>query len=365
MRREVLENEEESTQCADGTLPRVRIGIDARLIRAFGIGSYIRGLLGGLSRLGGPERYVVFVRTESLTLIPDAFETVVADIPPYSIRELLAMRRLVSRAQLDLLHVPHFLVPWAPPVPVVTTLFDAIPLFHPLPNPIATAYIAAMLQRAAGRSARVITISHAAGRQLTEALDCDPAKLRVIPIGVEEMFFRTDVPRREGPPYFLFVGRWERHKNVEVLLGAFDIARQAEPALRVVLAGGRHERFGGHEGVVVPGFVDEEELLALYRNAMAVVMPSLMEGFGLPAAEAMALGTPVITSNDAALREVTGDAALHFDARSAEELAGLMLRVTGDAGLREELGVRGRERARAFTWARCAEATRAVYREVR
>lgn len=343
----------------------MRIGIDARLIRAFGIGSYIRGLLGGLSRLGGPERYVVFVRSESRALIPDAFETVVADVPSYSIRELFAMRRLVSRARLDLLHVPHFLVPWAPPVPVVTTLFDAIPLFHPLPNPLATAYIAAMLQRAAGRSVRVITISHAAGRQLAEAVDCDPAKLRVIPIGVEDAFFRNDVPRRNGPPYFLFAGRRERHKNVETLLDAFDIVRTAVPELRLVLSGGRHERFAGHDGVVVPGFVGEAELLALYRNALAVVMPSLMEGFGLPAAEAMALGTPVITSKDAALLEVTGDAALHFDARSAEELAGLMLRVAGDSRLREELGARGRERARAFTWACCAEATRGVYLEAR
>jgi len=93
-------------------------------------------------------------------------------------------------------------------------------------------------------------------------------------------------------------------------------------------------------------------------------MPSLMEGFGLPPLEGMALGTPAITSNAAALVEVTGNAALHVDARSPEQLAEAMLRLVRDRALRDELGRKGREHARAFTWRRCAEATREVYREV-
>ena len=342
----------------------MRIGIDARLIRAFGIGSYVRGLLGGLAQLHGDEEYVVFAPSASRALVPAKFETVIADVPPYSIRELFTMRALAKQAKLDLLHVPHFFVPYAPPCPVVTTLFDAIPLFHPLPNPIARIYIALMLQRAADRAQRVITISHAAKQQLVEAIDCAPEKIRPILIGIEEMFFGDVTPWKHPAPYFLFVGRWERHKNVETLLAALAIARKSAPELCVVLAGGRHERFEHLDGVIVPGFVSEDELLSLYRSSLAIVMPSFMEGFGLPAAEAMALGMPVLTSNDAALVEVTGDAALHFDARSPEQLAELMLRIARDETLRADLGRRGRERAKRFSWQRCAEETRAVYHEV-
>jgi len=342
-----------------------RIGVDARLIRAYGIGSYVRGLLNALAALETGETYVAFVPSESRDLIPASFETVIADVPPFSIRELFLMRRLVARARLDLLHVPHFLLPAMTPwsCPVVCTLFDAIPFHYPLANPVATAYIAWMMQRAADRARRIITISHAARHDLIEALDCDPAKIEAIPIGVEEKFFREDVAARGGSPYFLYVGRRERHKNLEVLLEAFDAVRRRDPALRLVLAGGRSERVSGRANVDVPGFVADEELLSLYRGALAVVMPSFMEGFGLPPLEGMALGTPAITSTADALVEVTGDAALHVDPRSAKALADALLRVAHDPALRADLSARGRARARSFTWRRCAEQTRAVYRE--
>jgi glycosyltransferase involved in cell wall biosynthesis len=340
----------------------MRIGIDARLIEAFGIGSYIRGLLGGLDALGGDDEYVVFVPSAARHRIPPRFESVIADVPPYSIRELPLMGRLASRARLDLLHVPHFLVPWTR-LPVVTTLFDAIPFHYPLPNPIAAPYIAWMMQRAASRAARILTISHAAKDDLLGALDMASEKIVVAQIGIDEKFFG----RAEARPafrYFLFSGRVAAHKNVETLLAAFEIVRRRDPELQLVLAGGKHEPFRGRPGVVVPGFVPEEELVALYRGALAVIMPSFMEGFGLPAAEAMAVGTPAITSTARALVEVTGDAALHVDPRSVEELADAMGRLASEPELRAALGVRGRERARQFTWARCAEQTRAVYREV-
>jgi glycosyltransferase involved in cell wall biosynthesis len=112
----------------------------------------------------------------------------------------------------------------------------------------------------------------------------------------------------------------------------------------------------------VRGFVSEDELSSLYRNAIALVMPSLEEGFGLPAAEAMAHGTAVITSNAPALVEVTGDAALHVDARDASALAAAMIRVARDGDLRVMLGAKGIERARHFTWTRCAEITGDAYR---
>jgi glycosyltransferase involved in cell wall biosynthesis len=335
-----------------------RIGIDARLIRAYGIGSYIRGLLRGLASLGAPEEYVVFASSEGREHVPAGFEVVAADVPPYSIRELPLMGRLIDRARLDLFHAPHFTIPWTG-CRVVATLYDAIPFHYPLRNPVAFSYIAFMMQRAARRASRIFAISHAAKRDLVEALDCDPDRITVIHLGVDDMFFRAEGPRATDlGPYFLFVGRAARHKNIGTLLDALAIVRRRDPSIRVVLAGGPHE---SREGAIVPGYVDEERLLALYRGAIAVVLPSFMEGFGLPPLEGMALGTPAIVSNAPALVEVTEDAALHFDAASARQLAEAMERLARNPELRALLARRGRERARAFTWRRCAEATRAVY----
>jgi glycosyltransferase involved in cell wall biosynthesis len=345
-----------------GILPRgvrIRIGIDARLIRAYGIGSYIRGLLRGLASLEGDEEYVVFASRDARSLIPAGFEIVETELPPFSIRELPLFGPVVDRARLDLLHVPHFIVPWTS-CRVVATLYDAIPFHYPLRNPFAFSYIAFMMQRAARRADRILAISHSAKRDLVGALDCDPDKVTVIHIGVDDRFFRAEGPRATDlGRYFLFVGRAARHKNIETLLDALAIVRRRDPAVRVVLVGGQHPL---REGAIVPGYVDEDRLLALYRGAIAVVMPSFMEGFGLPPLEGMALGTPAITSSAPALVEVTGDAVLHFDANSAGELAEAMERLSRDADLRAELSRRGRDRAKAFTWQRCAEATRAVYR---
>ena len=340
----------------------MRIGIDARLIDAFGIGSYVRGLLSGLASLEGGEEYVVFVPSHARGRIPKEFETIVADVPPYTIRELVQMARIAGRARLDLFHVPHFLVPWTS-CRIVTTLFDAIPFHYPLPNPVAGPYIAWMMQNAADRAQRILTISHAAKRDLLGALDVPPEKIAVAHIGLEEMFFRESVePPVERRPYFVFSGKAARHKNLETLLEALAIARRSDPSLRLVLAGRDHERFRARDGVDVPGFLSEEELLALYRGALAVVMPSFMEGFGLPPLEGMALGTPAITSTADALVEVTGDAALHVDPRSASDLADALLRIAHDPALRADLSARGRIHARSFTWRRCAEETRNVYR---
>jgi glycosyltransferase involved in cell wall biosynthesis len=129
----------------------------------------------------------------------------------------------------------------------------------------------------------------------------------------------------------------------------------------LVLTGAAFERFKSRERVVVTGFVDDAELAALYRGAIALVMPSREEGFGLPALEAMASGCAVITSNAAALVEITGDAALNVESNAAS-LAEAMTRVASDESLRAMLASRGIERAKTFTWTRCAERTRAAYR---
>ena len=328
----------------------MRVGIDARKIADFGIGTYIRGLLGALVELGTGDEYVAFAPAGAP--LPPGVEHVTVDAPHYSIRELVILGRAADRARLDLFHAPHYVVPFTR-VPVIVTVHDLIHLHQPMRNPLAPVYARAMIGRAVRKAARVLTVSQAVKAQLERELGAK--NVVVTPNGVDPVF--TPGGLKPAAPRFLFVGNDKAHKNLETVLAALERVPEAS----LTLVGASFDRYRDRERVEVRGFVPLEELVALYRGATALVMPSLEEGFGLPAAEAMACGTAVITSKDAALMEITGDAALHVDARDAGALADAMRRVASDADLRAELSSRGLERARFFTWRRCAEITREAF----
>ncbi|MBV9070822.1 MAG: glycosyltransferase family 4 protein [Acidobacteria bacterium] len=329
----------------------MRIGIDARKIADFGIGTYIRGLLQQLAADGG-NTYVAFAPQRLAHLIPAGVEHVSLDAPHYSIREIVVLGRAADRAKLDLFHAPHYVVPLTR-VPFIVTIHDLIHLRNP--NPIARLYARQMIGRAVRRSRRVLTVSEAVKREIVSTFGCADDHVVVTPNGVGATFSESGTAA-EGR-YFFYAGNDKPHKNVDVLVDAF--ARISGASL--VLTGATFERFKSRERVVVTGFVDDSELAALYRGALALVMPSREEGFGLPALEAMASGCAVITSNAAALVEITGDAALHVEPDAAS-LADAMTRIASDESSRAALASRGIARAKEFTWTRCAELTRAAYR---
>jgi glycosyltransferase involved in cell wall biosynthesis len=336
----------------------MRVAIDARKIADFGIGTYIRGLLGGLLSLESGDSYVALA-PEGAEL-PPGVEHIVVDAPHYSVQELIAVGRAAERAGVDLLHAPHYVVPLTR-LPVVVTIHDLIHLHQPFRNPFKPLYARVMLRRAVRKASAVLAVTETVRRQIEQELG--GARVFVTPNGVDVPV----APPEETNPisrgrYFLYAGNDKPHKNVETLVEAFSIVRRATPDVSLVLAGAAFERFRSREGVETPGFVAAERLAHLYRGAIALVMPSLEEGFGLPAAEAMAHGTAVITSDAAALVEVTGEAAIHVEALDADALAKAMQRVASDADLRTALGSRGEKRARELTWKRCAEATRNAYR---
>ena len=332
----------------------MRVGIDARKIADFGIGTYIRGLLRALVDLKTGDEYIAFAPNR--IGLPAEVEHVAVDAPHYSMRELVVVGRAADRARLDVFHAPHYVVPFTH-VPIVVTIHDLIH-FHRR-NPLQRLYARTMIGRAVRKSKRVLTVSEAVKRDIVAELGCDPAKVVVTPNGVDEIFFEGQA----GLPvlHFLYVGNDKPHKNVGTLIEAFARVRSEMPEARLVLAGGAFERFRDRDGVDVRGFVPAETLIELYRTAIALVMPSIEEGFGLPAAEAMACGTAVITSNAAALREITGDAALHVDAHDASAMAHAMMRVARDESLRSSLVARGRDRARELTWKHTALVTRDVF----
>lgn len=341
----------------------MRVAIDARKISDFGIGTYIRGLLGGLEEIGGDDTYVVLAPAAARELVPRGFEHVVLDAPNYSVRELVVVAQAIQQARAEVFHAPHYVVPFTR-CPTVVTIHDLIHIHQPMKNRLAPMYARIMLRRAVRKSARVLTVTSTVKAQIANELKCPTAKITVTPNGVDAIF-RADQPNRSPAHYFLFVGNDKPHKNVDRVVDAYAIVRESMPQSSLVLVGAPFRQFGGRDGVITPGLVTARELSSLYRNAIALVQPSLEEGFGLPALEAMSSGTAVITSHDPALVEITGGASLAVDPRSERAIATAMLQLVADDALRIDLATRGVERARRFTWRDCALETRRVYRETR
>ncbi len=226
--------------------------------------------------------------------------------------------------------------------PVVLTVHDLSTLLYPQTQDRARARHFARKLRHARLAARVIVPTAAIAAEVVERLAVPADRVRVIHHGVDARFTPGETPRAE---FVFYAGDEGPRKGLATLRAALPEGRELK------LAGPGH------------GYVADDELLALYRRAAVLVLPSLYEGFGLPLAEAMACGTPCIASDDPALVEVSGGAALHFPRGDAGALRLLLFRVLGDRSLRSELSQRGIERARAFRWEESAARHIEAYRE--
>ena len=228
---------------------------------------------------------------------------------------------------------------------------------------------------------RVITVSNYSKQDICRVHKLPADRVRVIYNGVGREFFpvvplaeRRRIAERYGlpPQYFLYLGGFDARKNVMALVEALAQLPAELPAL--ALTGEQTPDFapiaaairarGLSARVICPGKVPDADLPAVYQGALAFVYPSLYEGFGLPAAEAMASGVPVLASGVTSLPEVLAGSGVLFDARDPASIAAQMVRIYHDASLRDDLAVRGRERAKYFSWQTCAAQTLDVYREL-
>jgi glycosyltransferase involved in cell wall biosynthesis len=364
----------------------MRVALDGRKLHDFGIGTHIQGLLHGFAELGCPEELVVYRLPGSE--LPPALETAgriawrEESAPPYSLAELWRLALRARRDRAELFHAPHYVCPPVLPCPAVVTVHDLIHLRFPdwRRRPLAPLYARVMLRLAVRRAACLITVSEATRGELAQYLGVPAARVRVIPNGVAPHFRPADdaavLAARLGkhglvPPYWLFVGNPMPHKNVPRLLDAYaGLSAQTGP---LVLAGVRGaagpalartiEARGLQGRVVILPPLPESELPPLYQGATALVLASLWEGFGLPALEAMACGTPVVVADRGGVAEVVADAGLRVDPTNVDALREALYNLSVHAPLRAALRAAGLARARAFSWRRAAEATAAVYRE--
>jgi glycosyltransferase involved in cell wall biosynthesis len=358
------------------------IGIDASRAVATertGTENYSLYLIRALLQAGAAHRFrLYFNQAPAEGLFPRDERVVWRVIPFPRLWTHLRLAWEVLRQPPDVLFVPSHVLPLIHPRHCVATVHDLGYLYYPQAHTRrARWYLAWATRYNALVARRVIVDSMATRDDLVMLYRADPAKLVLAyPAGTEGLAPVTEVQRLEtvrqryatGARYFLYVGTLQPRKNLDTLLRAFAslVAEGAlPPDVKLVLAGKRGWLYDEivqlaraadlQARVVLPGYVAREDLAALLSGALAYVLPSWYEGFGLPVLEAMACDTPVICSNVSSLPEVAGDAALLVDPHDIVGLAQAMRRVYGDGALRQQLIARGRERVRAFSWQQCAQ----------
>lgn len=366
----------------------MRIAIDARKLHDFGIGTYIRNLLRQLALLDTDTEYVVLTRSTDLGIASQLgpnFQARADRSRPYSLAEQVSIPISLRRARADLFHSPHYVLPPLSRGRAIVTIHDCIHLRFPqyLPNRAAYYYARTFMWSAGRQADRILTVSEASKRDIVDMLGVSEDKITVIYNAIEEGFWRPppedEVKRiRErfqlDRPFLLYVGNVKPHKNLERLIDAFHRVRQGGTDLTLLIIGDQITRYTTlrqavhrhqlHKYVRFLGYVPEQTLSILYRLATAFVFPSLYEGFGLPPLEAMASGTPVVTSNVSSLPEVVGDAAVLVDPYDPDSIAEAIERVVSDTTLRASMVERGYVRAREFSWERSVRRIRDIYAEV-
>ena len=367
----------------------MRIAIDARKLHDFGIGTYIRNVLIGLAKVDADTEYIVLCRpadAEAVNALGANFRAVPETARPYSVGEQVRIPLSLVRERAHLLHEPHYVLPPATRCRTVVTIHDCIHLMFPqyLPGRLAYVYAKASMWSAAHKSDRILTVSEASKRDILRLFGIDANKVEVIYNAIDARFLAPpDEERMEqvrqryqlDHPFLLYVGNIKPHKNLERLIDAFGRARASGlDDLRLVIIGDEISKYPALRQAVhrhrldkfvrFLGFQPHDTLSAFYRLARAFAFPSIHEGFGLPPLEAMACGTPVVTSSVSSLPEIAGNAAILVDPYDPAAIADGIVRAVTDEALRAQLIERGFARAREFSWTQSVQSLHRIYMEV-
>lgn len=373
-----------------------RILIDARCLgdSPTGVGSYARALIAHLAELPHDHELVLLRNRNNTAPITDAaLPQIASACPPDNLKNhLLGHRALADAAsQLgspDLYHslfhiLPRYTRQALPNAGVVTTLHDLVWLDHPdasqptwLKARSIQAFARTAIPHALNASDAVIAISRPTAERARQLLSSPSTSLHTIHHGVHARFFEPPPPLTgplselaapDAPPFFVAIGNHKPYKNLRLLIDAFARLPAHSPRPHLVLIGdcqGLSTHIGESgvsERIHLPGLVDDEQLRALLGRARAFVFPSLVEGFGLPILEAMAMGRPTLVSDLEPMRSIAGESALHFAPHAPDDLSRLLHRLLVAPELAARLSERSLKRAHSFRWQHTAERTLQVY----
>jgi glycosyltransferase involved in cell wall biosynthesis len=373
----------------------MHIAINAHLLahtrsfRRAGVSNYIEALLTHLGALDRHNRYTIYttrgLNSTALSLPPN-FVVRPSRLPTINPRvripwEQLLAPLLLRLGRADVYHGVLNVVPLLCPVPSVVTIHDLSAFLFPQTfRRVNRVYTQWAIRVACRRATRILAVSEATKSELVRWLGVAPERVVVTYDACEERFAPSDPAaieafrRRAGLPerFILFVSTLEPRKNVPTLLDAY--ARIAASTDAPLIIGGskgwlyepifaKVEALGLSDRVRFVGFIDGADLPLWYAAATVFTLPSLYEGFGMPLLEAMACGTPVVTTTSSSLPEVVGDAGLTVSPTDADALGAALLRALTDADLRAEMRERGLRQARRFSWRATAEQTLATYQD--
>lgn len=368
----------------------MRIGIDARFLthpQEGGFKTYTENIVHGIAALDRRNEYVLFTDRETDETAAFVGNVEVRAIGgPAIVREQALLPLAMWNSGIDVAHFPCNTAPIWKPTRMLLTIHDLIPLMNPprrksAKQRLMAAYWANVIPAAAKRADHIITISETSKNDIRKILGVPEEKITIIPNGshpdfrpirdeeyLDEMREKYQLPN----DYVLGFASSDPRKNVGTLIKSIGILRSKGVDSELVLVACSSEAWESvkelaKNGDVEPRLVQcppRKDLAAIYSMANALAFPSLYEGFGLPVIEAMACGTPVVTSNVSSLPEVAGDAALLVDPMDAGAIADALSKVITDSYWREEMVEKGFARASSFSWQRTVEQTIAVYEKV-
>ncbi len=381
----------------------LRIVVDVRRVRDFGIGTYIRSLLHALASIDQSNDYTLVALPEdarTFSGLPLNFKTTPYPKTDSYYLNHFAFPLFLRGLKPDLVHIPLNQVPLFMMAPYVVTIHDMASLLFETGSGLRMDLRRFLLRRGLLRAKRIIAVSDSTRRDVRETLGIPDDRIRLVYNAPNPEFFRT--PRSIEPaafpppeevergrileryqihyPFLLYAGNIRPQKNIPRLVEAFAVAREQlsrHPVyhdLHLIIIGDEISRYPSVRRAVIQtrvekavrflGFVPFNTLRVFFESAAAFVFPSLYEGFGLPPLEAMASGTPVVTSNVSSLPEVVGDAAVLVNPENVFEIARAIKEVLLDEDLREELIAKGKAQAARYSWERTAREVLEVYREV-
>jgi glycosyltransferase involved in cell wall biosynthesis len=374
----------------------VKIAIDVRRMTEFGVGTYIRNVVRTLGRLDRENKYLLIgppAKVEEIGALPPNFHAVPLQQPERSLKGWWEFRAVLQRLNCDLLHVPNvFSVPRALPCPYVMTVHDMLEHMSlgRERNSLWRSVHFQLTRQVLRSAARIFAVSNFTKAEMEKLFGIPPERIEVVYNAIDERFLHGHASAADREliakryqvtyPFLLYAGRVSAHKNVVRMIEAFSALKGelekegAYPDLKLIIIGddlsGNPDlrrtvvRSGVQNDVRFLGFVPIEVLRIFYDSAKIFVFPSLYEGFGLPPLEAMAHGTPVVTSNVSSLPEVVGDAAVLVNPENVFEIMRALRRVLLDQGLRERMKERSYLQAGKFSWEKSVRRILEVYRQV-
>jgi glycosyltransferase involved in cell wall biosynthesis len=377
-------------------MPSVKIAIDIRRMTEFGVGTYIRNVVRTLGRLDQDTTYLLIgpsAKVKEIGQLPGNFYTVPLAEPERSLRSYREFRTVVKRQECDLVHIPNlFSVPRALSCPYVMTVHDI--LEHLSGAREQTGFWRTLhfqlTKRVLRGAARIFAVSNFTKLEMEKLFNIPPGRIEVVYNAIDERLLHGHANPADHQliaeryqvtyPFLLYAGRISPHKNVVRMIEAFSALKtelekdQLFPDLKLIIIGddvsGNPDlrrtviRSGVQNDVRFLGFVPIEVLRIFYDAAKIFVFPSLYEGFGLPPLEAMAHGTPVVTSNVTSLPEVVGNAAVLVHPENVFEIMRALHRVLVDQLLRDKMKERSYRQAAKFSWDKSVRRIMDVYREV-